>query len=312
MNPYFPLKEEFHCSNYSQYEDETPQPMEGLNDSGPPPFLYKTFNMVDDPSTNCVVSWSRGGSSFVVWDTHSLSSNLLPRFFKHNNFSSFVRQLNTYGFRKIDSEKWESENEGFIKGQKHLLNSIKRRKNTSQTPVVIQQSLGSCVEDGEVDRLRRDRRVLLMELVKLRQQQHNTRAYIKAMERRLQGTEKKQQQMIMELEEALCKKRRRLRPVSVVRVGESSRSSGGGSNPVKTEVLEFGDYGYEVKVMEALALEMQEGAGDKDENREGQGKEVDQGFWEELLNERFEGGEDEDMNVNVLVDQLGYLGSTPK
>ncbi|TYJ03072.1 hypothetical protein E1A91_A12G003100v1 [Gossypium mustelinum] len=116
----------------------------------------------------------------------------------------------------------------------------------------------------------------------------------------------------MELEEALCKKRRRLRPVSVVRVGESSRSSGGGSNPVKTEVLEFGDYGYEVKVMEALALEMQEGAGDKDENRERQGKELDQGFWEELLNERFEGGEDEDMNVNVLVDQLGYLGSTPK
>ncbi|XP_017612171.1 heat stress transcription factor A-7a [Gossypium arboreum] len=335
MNQYFPLKEEFHCSNYSQYEDETPQPMEGLNDSGPPPFLYKTFNMVDDPSTNCVVSWSRGGSSFVVWDTHSLSSNLLPRFFKHNNFSSFVRQLNTYGFRKIDSEKWEFENEGFIKGQKHLLNSIKRRKNTSQTPVVIQQSLGFCVEDGEVDRLRRDRRVLMMELVKLRQQQHNTRAYIKAMERRLQGTEKKQQQMMcflasamqnpaflnqliqqkekrMELEEAMCKKRRRLRPVSVVRVGESSRSSGGGSNPVKTEVLEFGDYGYEVKVMEALALEMQEGAGDKDENRERQGKELDQGFWEELLNERFEGGEDEDMNVNVLVDQLGYLGSTPK
>ncbi|PPR82793.1 hypothetical protein GOBAR_AA37922 [Gossypium barbadense] len=107
------------------------------------------------------------------------------------------------GFRKIDSEKWESENEGFIKGQKHLLNSIKRRKNTSQTPVVIQQSLGSCVEDGEVDRLRRDRRVLLMELVKLRQQQHNTRAYIKAMERRLQGTEKKQQQMMSFLASAM-------------------------------------------------------------------------------------------------------------
>nr|KJB46863.1 hypothetical protein B456_008G002300 [Gossypium raimondii] len=116
----------------------------------------------------------------------------------------------------------------------------------------------------------------------------------------------------MELEEAMCKKRRRLRPVSFVHVGESSRSSGGGSNPVKTEVLEFGHYGYEVSVMEALALEMQEGAGDKAENRERQGKVLDQRFREELLNERFEGGEDENMNVNVLVDQLGYLGSTPK
>ncbi|CAI0434061.1 unnamed protein product [Linum tenue] len=52
--------------------------------------------MVDDPITNHVVSWSRGGTSFVVWDAHSFSTNLLPRFFKHNNFSSFVRQLNTY------------------------------------------------------------------------------------------------------------------------------------------------------------------------------------------------------------------------
>lgn len=73
-----------------------PQPMEGLHDIGPPPFLIKTYEMVDDPRTDRVVSWSRGGHSFVVWDPHAFSTNLLPRFFKHNNFSSFVRQLNTY------------------------------------------------------------------------------------------------------------------------------------------------------------------------------------------------------------------------
>lgn len=74
-----------------------PQPMEGLHDAGPPPFLTKTYDMVDDKTTNRIVSWSGElGTSFVVWDPHSFSAHLLPKYFKHNNFSSFVRQLNTY------------------------------------------------------------------------------------------------------------------------------------------------------------------------------------------------------------------------
>jgi heat shock transcription factor len=73
-----------------------PKPMEGLHDAGPPPFLTKTYDMVDDRSTDDVVSWSAGNNSFVVWDPYAFASVLLPRHFKHGNFSSFVRQLNTY------------------------------------------------------------------------------------------------------------------------------------------------------------------------------------------------------------------------
>ncbi|PPR85552.1 hypothetical protein GOBAR_AA35140 [Gossypium barbadense] len=311
MNPYFPVKEEYPSSSYSQSDDdaprmmELPQPVEGLHDSGPPPFLTKTFDMVDDPSTNYIVSWSSGGSSFIVWDPHSFSTNLLPRYFKHNNFSSFVRQLNTYGFRKIDSDKWEFANEGFVRGQRDLLKSIRRRKTTTSQLPTSQQALGPCVE---------------MELVKLRQQQLSTRAYIQAIEERLQCTEKKQQQMMSflaraiqnpsflqqlmqqkertkDLEEAMSRKR--MRPIVQlplgVDVGESSRGSDG-TNPVKTKPLEFGDYGYQVTELEALALEMQgygrtrrgqEESQNGHEHRESHDKELDEGFWEELLNEKF-------------------------
>lgn len=73
-----------------------PRPMEGLHEGGPPPFLKKTFEMVEDRGSDKVVSWSVSGRSFIVWDQHRFSRDLLPKHFKHNNFSSFIRQLNTY------------------------------------------------------------------------------------------------------------------------------------------------------------------------------------------------------------------------
>ncbi|KAL3646281.1 hypothetical protein CASFOL_011461 [Castilleja foliolosa] len=105
--------------------------------SVPAPFLMKTYNLVDDPASHDVVSWNEAGTAFVVWKTAEFSKDLLPNYFKHNNFSSFVRQLNTYGFRKTVPDKWEFANENFKRGQKELLVQIRRRKtvSTSAKPV---------------------------------------------------------------------------------------------------------------------------------------------------------------------------------
>ncbi|OWM67256.1 heat stress transcription factor B-3 [Punica granatum] len=102
--------------------------LEYVRKSTPPPFLLKTYMLVEDPATDEVISWNSDGSGFVVWQPPEFARDLLPTLFKHSNFSSFVRQLNTYGFRKVATARWEFCNDMFQKGKKELLCEIRRRK----------------------------------------------------------------------------------------------------------------------------------------------------------------------------------------
>lgn len=57
-----------------------------------------------DRSEPEIASWSEDGDNFVVKNVELFASKVLPQYFKHSNFSSFARQLNFYGFRKLKAE----------------------------------------------------------------------------------------------------------------------------------------------------------------------------------------------------------------
>lgn len=55
--------------------------------------------MLEDRSIQHLISWSSGNESFVMSPSTEFS-RVLASYFKHTNISSFVRQLNMYGFHK--------------------------------------------------------------------------------------------------------------------------------------------------------------------------------------------------------------------
>ncbi|XVF85576.1 hypothetical protein PTKIN_Ptkin17bG0128300 [Pterospermum kingtungense] len=174
------------------------------------PFLKKCYEMVDDEGTDSIISWSQNNDSFIIWDMTEFSVHLLPKYFKHSNFSSFIRQLNIYGFRKTDPDRWEFANDGFIRGQKDLLKNIARRKYSQgsepRKPLLQQQpqqDSGESCENNEntalwkeVENLKTDKNALMQELVKLRQYQETADNKVLRLKDRLQGMEKSQQQLL--------------------------------------------------------------------------------------------------------------------
>ncbi|KAF9379140.1 hypothetical protein CPB97_009141, partial [Podila verticillata] len=113
-------------------------------------FVDKLLKMVEDPSIQHLISWAKEGDMFYVYNCVKLSQYILPKFFKHNNWQSFVRQLNMYGFHKIyrydreessmnrknpETQRWQFYHPHFQREFPHLRKNIKRKSTRTMSAV---------------------------------------------------------------------------------------------------------------------------------------------------------------------------------
>ncbi|KAF2028387.1 hypothetical protein EK21DRAFT_21532, partial [Setomelanomma holmii] len=113
-----------------------------------PPFVQKLSSFLDNNKNENLIRWSDDGNSFIVLDEDEFARTLIPELFKHNNYASFVRQLNMYGFHKkvglSDNSMKASEtkakapseyfNKYFKRGRPELLWLIQKPKNPTTGP----------------------------------------------------------------------------------------------------------------------------------------------------------------------------------
>lgn len=115
--------------------------------SGPnksrPQFVSKMWDMVNNPANHEFIRWMPDGRAIQIVNRDAFEKVILPKYFKHNNLSSFVRQLNMYGWHKVqdlssgtmnsNEENWQFQSPYFIRGHEELLDHIVRNlRNKSQ------------------------------------------------------------------------------------------------------------------------------------------------------------------------------------
>lgn len=132
----------------------------------PPAFIQKMWSMVNDPENHTYIHWSDDGESFLVAHREEFMKSILPKYFKHNNFASFVRQLNMYGWHKVQDvtsgllrddrnpeEVLQFKNPLFMRGREDLLDSIVRNKsgaNETEAADVNQLNLQLVINELEL------------------------------------------------------------------------------------------------------------------------------------------------------------------
>jgi len=72
------------------------------------------------------VYWNATGNGFVIPSTLAFETNVLPVYYKHNRYSSFLRSLSYYSFVKNSSNDYvEYTHPQFLRDHPELLSQVR-------------------------------------------------------------------------------------------------------------------------------------------------------------------------------------------
>lgn len=95
-----------------------------------PEKLHRMLDSVEREGISDVVSFFSHGRAFAIHKPRRFVSEIMPRFFRQTRLTSFQRQLNLYGFRRISQgpDNGGYYHELFLKGRSGLCVNMKRTK----------------------------------------------------------------------------------------------------------------------------------------------------------------------------------------